>query len=261
MAAAIERAVPFVRFRVERALARGETGSPEGRDRILEELRPVFATLPPSAMRMELTRLVSSRLELPESLAGQLLAEPARRHGGAQTGAGAERPAPGATRPGVATPASAGAISRREDTERAFLALCIALPQEGTVALAALDVEEDFSAELMRRAARHLREGDLSTPMAQAPGEGEREGPDGDERLRKVLAELVVQAAGEEPNPAMLEVQRLQLELARLERGIQRARGQQGSDVTGLAREKAEVKVQFDRAYARVLEETGERGV
>ena len=35
----------------------------------------MFATLPPSAMRMELTRLVSSRLALPESLAEQLLGQ------------------------------------------------------------------------------------------------------------------------------------------------------------------------------------------
>ena len=31
IAAAVSRSVPFVRFRVERALAAGETGSPEGR--------------------------------------------------------------------------------------------------------------------------------------------------------------------------------------------------------------------------------------
>ena len=74
MRAAVERSVPFVRFRVERVLAGGDDSSPEGRDRMIEELRPVFATLAPSAMRMELTRIVSSRLALPESLAEQLLA-------------------------------------------------------------------------------------------------------------------------------------------------------------------------------------------
>ncbi len=255
--AAVERSVPFVRFRVERALASGDTGTPEGKDRILEALRPVFATLAPSAMRMELTRLVSSSLELPESLAGQLLAEPGGSAGlRARRG---ERVASG----GEGAPAAGSqgrALSRREDTERAFLALCIASPEEGARALAALDVEADFSGELIRRAARHLRDGDLAAPMTQAPGEGEGEGPDGDEQLRGMLAELVVQAGGEEPNPEMLEVQRLQLELARLDRGIQRARGQEGTDVAGLAREKAALKVEFDRAYARVLEETGERG-
>ena len=271
IAAAVERSVPFVRFRVERVLAAGETGSPEGRDGVLEELRPVFATLPPSAMRMELTRLVSSRLALPESLAEQLLAGGGgSRGGGARPGNGAQGSGGSGTggmggvaaRRGGQGP-GAGAVSRREDTERAFLALCIAAPEEGVQALRGIDIEQDFSSELLRRAARHLREGELTSPMAQAPGESAEEGsgPEGDEQLRGLLAELIVQAGGEEANPRMLEVQRLQLELARLERGIQRARGQEGTDVAGLAREKAALKVEFDRAYARVLEETGERGV
>jgi len=277
IAEAVERSVPFVRFRVERALEAGEAGSPEGRDRILEGLRPVFAQLPPSAMRLELTRLVSSRLDLPESLAEQLLAEegrarPAPARSGAGNGARASAGAGavvgggnggGGAHGGSARRAGAGLrlAGRREDTERAFLALCIATPEQGAVALAGLDIEQDFSGEMMRRAARHLAEGDLYAPMVEAPGERERgEGPDEDEALRSLLAELIVQAGGEEPNPDMLEVQRLQLELARLERGIQRARGQEGSDVAGLAREKAALKVEFDRAYARVLEETGERG-
>ncbi|MCW3032790.1 MAG: primase [Solirubrobacterales bacterium] len=273
IASAVERSVPFVRFRVERVLAAGETGSPEGRDRVIEELRPVFATLPPSAMRMELTRLVSSRLALPESMAEQLLARGAGRSGA--RGAGGRSSGGGASsgQGGAATQArrgngggpggASGGVSRREDTERAFLALCIAAPEEGSVALHALDVERDFSNDLLRRAALHLRDGGLEAPMAQAPGESAEEGsgPNGDEQLRGLLAELIVQAGGEAPNPGMLEVQRLQLELARLERGIQRARGQEGTDVTGLAREKAALKIEFDRAYARVLEETGDRGV
>jgi DNA primase len=266
IAVAVERSVPFVRFRVERALASGETGSPEGRDRIVEELRPVFATLPPSAMRMELMRLVSSRLALPESLAEQLLAQGGGErsaNGGGRAvargrGAGGEGAGRGGSRGGVGE----GSVSRREDTERAFLALCIAAPEEGAAALGALDVEQYFSSELLRQAALHLREGELASPMAQAAGESAEggSGPEGDEQLRGLLAELIVQAGGEAPNPGMLEVQRLQLELARLERGIQRARGQEGTDVMGLAREKAALKVEFDRAYARVLEETGERG-
>ena len=147
-------------------------------------------------------------------------------------------------------------LSRRDETERAFLALCIASPEEGVSALRALDVERDFSSELLVRAARRLRDGDLAAPMAEVPGEPEL-GEDGD--LLALLAELIVQAAGEEPNPGMLEVQRLQLELASLERGIQQARGREGSDVSGLARQKAELKVEFDRAYARVLDESGTR--
>ncbi len=50
------------------------TRARRGATACIEELRPVFATLPPSAMRMELTRMVSGRLALPESLAETLLA-------------------------------------------------------------------------------------------------------------------------------------------------------------------------------------------
>jgi DNA primase len=281
IAAAVERSVPFVRFRVERVLAAGDQGSPEGRDRILEELRPVFATLPPSAMRLELTQLVSSRLALPESLAEQLLASESGSAGsrGSGAGAGGVRSAGGRSDGGRGADIGSGRdsngsgpsgdggdrrqngrgspVSRREDTERAFLALCIACPEDGAPALRSLDVEADFSGDLLRRAARHLRDGDLSAPMAQTPGE--QEGPEDDPLLRGLLAELIVQAGGEAANPGMLEVQRLQLELARLDRGIQQARGQEGTDVAGLAVQKAQLKVEFDRAYARVLEETGER--
>ena len=258
MAQTVGRAVPFVRFRVERELESGDVRSPEGRDRILEALRPVFATLPPSAMRLELTRMVSSRLALPESLAEQLLSargagnpgrpgelRPARRPEGQEQGQPVRN---GGARPRLGV--------RGEDPERAFLAFCIASPQEGAQALRGLDVENDFSSDLLLRAARRLRDGDLAAPMADRPGEpalGE------DPELLALLAELIVQAAGEEPVPGMLDAQRLQLELASIERQIQQARGREDADVSRLARQKAELKTELDRAQSLVLEETGDR--
>lgn len=257
----VEQAVAFVRFRVERALAAGDDSSPEGRDRIIEVLRPVFATLPPSAMRMELTRIVSGRLALPERLAETLLAS----GGAASGGSTAAGNAPGASRSqaggqsGEGDPARRVArpaeMTRREDTERAFLALCIASPVEGAQALASLDLDEHFSSGLLRRAARHLRDGDLREPMSDPPGES---APlEEDRQLKGLLAELVVEAGRDESDTAMLEVQRLQLELARVDRQIQRARGLEAGDVSDLAHRRAEVKLEFDRAYGRVLEKTG----
>ncbi len=254
ISAAIAKAVPFVRFRVERVLAAGDESSPEGRDRILEQLRPVFATLPPSAMRMELTRMLSSRLAVTDAVVEEMLA--AARSEAPHGGAAGSRTS---SAPQREARARSGPVSRRGDTERAFLALCIAAPEEGAVALAGLDVEEDFSSELLRRAARHLRAGDLAAPMAERPGEAPA--LEEDPELKGLLAELIVEAGREEADPAMLEVQRLQLELARLERGIQQARGQEDRDVSGLARQKAALKVEFDRAYSRVLEKTGESRV
>ena len=112
---------------------------------------------------------------------------------------------------------------RREDTERAFLALCIASPEEGAQALASLDVDEHFSSELLRRAARAPARG----RPARADGRRARRGGalEDDPELKGLLAELVVEAGRDEAHPAMLEVQRLQLELARVDRQIQRARG------------------------------------
>ena len=49
----------------------------------------------------------------------------------------------------------------------------------------------------------------------------------------------------------------MQLELARIDREIVRARGRESGDVSELAQRRAEVKREFDRAYERALEETG----
>lgn len=271
MREAVAASVPFVRFRVARALEGGEDSSPEGRDRILGELRPIFATLPPSAMRMELTQLVAGRLDLPQSLAESLLAEAPRERGGAGEGAaptaagdgGGEEGRVASMHPPRAREGRAGAgsaresgvrLARRQETERTFLALCIASPEDGARALDALDPAEHFTGERLRRAAAHLREGRLTEPMA---GIDEQ-----DAELTSILAELVVQAGREFPVPAMLEVQRMQLELARLDRRIRGATGAQGEGaeeavVSELAQRRAEVRRDFERAYERVLEQTG----
>jgi DNA primase len=244
---AVEQAVPFVRFRVERVLATGDHGSPEGRDRMVDELRPIFAMLPPSAMRLELTKLVSGRLALPESLMETLLASQANQQRRSNQSSGRD-----ATRD-MAPPPPAG-LSRREETERTFLALCIASPEEGEEALGSLNVDEHFTSELLQRTARHLGAGHLRDPMADPTGL--EAGLDGDPQMKSLLAELVVEAGREPVQPAMLDVQRLQLELARVDRQIQQARGAQSGDVSELARSRGDVKREFDRAQERALERT-----
>jgi DNA primase len=252
MAAVVKDSVAFERFRVERVLAGGDHSSPEGRDRMIAELRPVFAQLPPSAMRMELIRIAAGRLAVPDNLLEEQLVAAAPRR---TPPGGAQRPAEG--RP--ASPIARGRdLSGREDTERAFLALCIAAPEEGVRALEGLDLDGHFSSGLLRRAAKRLREGGLSEPMGGAVGDGHGRLEE-DPELKALMAELVVQAGREQADTSMLEVQRLQLELARVERQIQQARGQQSGDVSELAQHKASVKREFDRAYGRVLEETGDR--
>jgi DNA primase len=241
---AVEESVPFARFSVERILARGDHSSAEGKDRMIDELVPVFKEIPQSTMQTELVRMVSSRLALHDSLAEERLL--------ASGGRPVRRQRVDAERNGAD-----GRTSGREETERAFLALCISSPQDGRRALESIDVEQHFASELLRRAARRLRDGSLQEPMADTSGPlGDL---DEDPELKALLAELIVQAGREQTPAAMLEVQRLQLELARLERELQRARGTGGGDVTDLAQRKAEVKREFDSAYSHVLDDRGER--
>ncbi len=270
MQEAVKRSISFVSFRAERVLASGDPSNAEEQDRMIDELRPVFAELPPSALRMELTRTVDSRMALPEGVAEKLLAAPARagRPGSGAAGQGSRRGGGGGEGRGDGAGEGDGRqtgarqprvseITRREETERAFLALCIASPEEGAAALQGLDIDEHFSSGLLRRAARRLRAGDLLAPMSDPPDAEAR--LEDDPQLKGLLAELVVEAGRERSDTAMLEVQRLQLELARVDRQIQRARGQDGGDISTLAQRKAEVKRDFDRAYGRVLEQTGDR--
>jgi len=262
MASAVQSTVPFVRFQVERVLQKGDDSSSEGRDKMLEELRPLFRDLPESATRMELTRLVSNRLALPDRLAEKALSAPggapgARGPSVTRGGAEAAGQTAGRSPTGDGGELTAGQqgleseLQAREETERAFLALCIASPREGAEMLGVMDLEQHFASPLVRRAAARLRAGDLAEPMKDPPGAVALEE---DPQLKKLLAELIVAAGREHPDSAMLEVQRLQLELAGVEREIQRARGSGGGEITRLARRKAEIKHEFDEANERVLE-------
>lgn len=275
MKAVVESSVPFIRFSVERVLANGDDTTSEGQDRMIEQLRPIFAQLPPSVTRADLMELVARRFAQRESILEQRLsasATHARSTAAAGSPAGRVKTAgdghlgprggglaTGDSRAGARARASTppGSPSGRDETERAFLALCIASPEAGAQALAQIDADDYFSSELLRRAARHLQAADLNDPLVPHGAGGAR--LEDDPELGGLLAELVVAAGRDNANPAMLEVQRLQLELSHVERQIRQARGRQSGAVSDLAQRKATVKREFDRAYGRVLEQTGER--
>ncbi|MEA2302003.1 MAG: primase, partial [Solirubrobacteraceae bacterium] len=232
-----ETSVPFVRFRVERVLATGETGTAEGRDRMLALLAVELADIGPGALRVELERLVVARLGLPESVVGPLL-----------RASGSGRPARS-----VGATTAAFALDARERSERAFLALCIALPREGRTALAGLDLDRVFTGELNRRAAAHLVE------HLDEPGRDLDDPDDGE--LGAVVAELAVRAADAPAQPAQLEAERLQLELALLDREILVARASGRGGQSELAARRREVKAAVERALTLALEQTaGDRG-
>ncbi|MDQ6775763.1 MAG: DNA primase, partial [Actinomycetota bacterium] len=71
--ARVEQSVPFVVFQVQRILDRADTSTGEGRDRAFNELRPVFAEVPPTSLRDQLVRRVAGRLELSDRRLESLL--------------------------------------------------------------------------------------------------------------------------------------------------------------------------------------------
>jgi DNA primase len=228
----VEDSVPFVRFRVERVLEAGTIGTADGRDRMLAELTPILGEVPPGAMRAELERLVAGRLELPQPTIAGLLA-----------GAG--------SRPGVKLPDAPvrTALDVRERVEQAFLALCIALPEPGREALEDIEVDAIFTGEVNRRAAVHLRRN------IRSPGAG----LDDDPELATLLAELAVRATQAPAHVAQLDVERLQLELSRIDRELAAARAAGRGGLSELAARRRPVMAELQHALTRALEETADR--
>jgi DNA primase len=225
----VGRSVPFVVFEVERILERADAGSAEGKDRAVAELAPALK-LPATAgaLREELLRRISNRLALSEGRLAALI-----------EAAGSAR---ATDRRGQARPAEM--IDPTIRAERAFLVLCIALPQAGRRVLQSIDPEEHLTSKRLRRAARHLA-GQTEMPLSGLDEE--------DEELARVMAELVAQAGRiGEVTSEQLEQQRLLLERARLERAIRRAREQRTPGIGELAREREEVQGAIRALDARI---------
>lgn len=234
---------PFVVFQVDRILERADTTSAEGRDRALQELRPVLNELPASVVRDDLVRRVAGRLELSEGRLAAVLAG-----GGRAAGSG---PASGHGNDHRASDAGNGSGAggdRGPRPERTFLALCIALPEMGAQTLAAIDPEALLTSAQLRRAARHLVGGRTGSPLTDLPSD--------DEQFARLMAGLV-ELAGRIPDPSSdrLEHARLVLERDRLDRAIIRVRGQGTETLTGtgeLAREREVVREAIRAVGARL---------
>ena len=219
----LEKAVGIEEFQIELILSRTDPTSPEARDQALAEVAPVLAQLPEGAVREDLTRRVSERLDLDPGLVSRRLAAAAR-----QGGAEAE---PGATTSIAGDPGPEGepavprrervTLSPRERRERALLAMCIEAPGPGREILARI-TPEHLSSDLAWRAVEWLRL-HLETPL---------EGLDRDDAdLTGLVQALVMQSsppapdslsAGYEPASAeamelnflVLERRRLEIEIA-----------------------------------------------
>jgi hypothetical protein len=179
------------------------------------------------ALREELPRRISNRLGLSEGRLRELL-----------TSAGSTRDRRDSP------PAAAETIDPALRAERAFLVLCIALPQAGRRALGDIDPDVHLTSDRFRRAARHLA-GQTEMPLSGLSED--------DEDLAHVMADLVERAgrAGE-VSAAQLNQQRLLLERARLERAIRRARAEGGSGIGELARERERVLEEIHAIDTRI---------
>jgi DNA primase len=214
-------AAPLARWQVELALERGDLGSTEGRDHVLDYAAPVINRLPQGLLRSELTRMLGDRLGLSEAVVAARLSDGGRAAPiRAANGAPSRRP-----------------FAHTEEAERAFLAMCLALPQSGPDRLEANDPDVLFATELGRRAAAHLRE-NFDAPMAGLASE---------DPLSVLMAELVMRARGlEDPDPAELDRSQRMLDLARLDRQIAAARAAE-TPVGDLAAERQEVLTELRR--------------
>jgi DNA primase len=210
--ALVAESVPFVRFQVERELAQADLTRAEGKDAAIAALRPVFATLPPSALREELLALAADRLDLQTAMVSSWLA-------GGESADGGSAPrlsragGPPARRPDVKAPPIPQDPSAL--AERALLMYCINVGSEGLATLQRLD-EEAFSDPMNRAVARHLVE------HWERPVEALTE--DADDRLRSLVTRLVMKAGEEDLTPAVLQQQLARVELAHINRQIAAAR-------------------------------------
>jgi DNA primase len=228
MRALLETSVPVARFEVERALDAGSLDTPEGRDEALRAVAPIVARLEPGPLQYDLVQLIANRLQMPESLTSEALRRAPPSNGRAVA------PAPAR----VVT-----SVDRREDTERAFLARCLASKDAGRRALGEMDVDATFSHDLTRRAARYLAE------HLEHPGQSL---PDGADDLARLVAELVIRAGDLAADVAALDLERLVLDKNRLDRDIAAAQ-RAGEPVGALAAERSRVQRDYERRQSAYL--------
>ncbi len=251
----VRASVPFVRFRVERALDRDDLADAEGKDEAVSALQPVFADLPASALRDELLELAADRLGaspaklrewlFPGGRAEERHATPGRRPStpGGEPG---NRPMVGVRPADDRRSRMTATLDQAGRIERAFLAQCLALPEDGAAALAGFDIEQDITVPAHRRVAAMLLEW---------PGRP-LQAPPGDEELTRIVAELQVRAAQADATRAALEAERLRMRVARADREIVAAKAAGGAGLVELVHRRDELRAALERQLGAALDQT-----
>jgi DNA primase len=222
MRALLETSVPVARFEVERALETGSLDTPEGREDALRAVAPIVRRLEPGPLQYDLIQLIANRLAMSEAMTSEALRRAPRANGRGPASPAAPRRMP-------------TSVDLREDTERLFLARCLAVKDAGRRALAAMDIDAVFSGELTRRAAHYL------VAHLDHPGEGL---PHDADALAKMVAELVIRSGDLEADATALELERLLLDMHRLTRDIAAAqRADKPSDHLSAERQRVRTEI------------------
>ncbi|HEX8743934.1 MAG TPA: DNA primase [Thermoleophilaceae bacterium] len=215
-------------FEARRVAAQADLGSPRGRDRALEQVRPLVAALPAnSATRDDLVRFLADRLDVPfDYVTSSVAVAPPRA-------VPASEPAP------VVTPAPSDAVAR---TERTFLAMCLAGGEAGRAYLGRLG-DEHFSSDALRRARKHLVE-NFDDPLAGLPAD--------DPALTALVTDIAMR--DEEVTERLLDLTFGQLELRRVQRLLRRAERDGDLDrQRQLAPEQVRIKNQINELMGQAV--------
>ena len=201
--ALVDGAVDLPAFQVGLVLDGTDVSSPAERDRALNEVAPILAGMGETASRDDLVRRVAGTLDLePALVMGRLTAAQPT------SGGGVEEPSRRAA-PAAAPVRGGGELTSRERRERALLAMCIALPDEGKEYLTRL-TDEHLSATGLR----------VAGWLRQHPEDPASNLPHDDDQLAGLIAELVILAHDEPASTEAMELNYLLLEQRRLESQI-----------------------------------------
>lgn len=227
------RAVPLRRFHLERALAGEDLATPQGRDRALAAVSPIVAGVPQSAERDEIVDRIAEAINVDHAVVlTRTRGAPGveGREGGRSTRAGADR---GGRRTAPVAPVL-------DETERTFLAMCVASPDPGLSFLKRLEPEH-FTTEVLRGCAAAIAE-DPADPTRAADPE--------DRDLAAALSEIAVRSASLPCSAAAIEEGFLRLERSRIDRAL-RAANARGEDTRDMQRERARLAEAIDEAAGR----------
>jgi DNA primase len=222
--ALVDGAVDLPAFHVRTLLDEADLHSPAGRDRALDEVVPVLASMGDSITREELVREVGGRLDADPALVSRRLAA-AGRGGGRSKSAEGGREAPAARQQ------EPRALNAQERQEQGLLAMCIAAPAHGREYLQRIDTDH-LSSTAMRRAR------DWLVDHLEAPGDGL---PREDSELADTVMALVARAQIEPASPEAMELSFLLLERSAIERRIAAAEANGGDPPIELQKQRAEL--------------------